>query len=419
MKLIRAAELFRLALVAVLMASTVSAGVAWPLAADDGEANRLFVEAVRDIGEADQRPDERADDQAANYERALRNIERIIAEHPGSDVAVKLIAGEPIGDITQWRVERRAIRARAMACLSRWDAICILREAEAAARHAGVIDDDAWFNQLRALVYAERGLYQAARAAANDIEEGAARAWVLGDVAGKFAAIGARENAVQLLEEAEGALRLAADRIRRGNAYAAVGWAYAKLGDAEAAKMSWREAHSTLDALSDQNHQIYNRYRLAWYKIDAGAVADALPDIEWLSKPLAHHFLEARAHAFAVQLYALADRPSEANEVLADLEAKLSKYELLRLDQWLMIWVAAAYASAGRSADALITADQIDTARDRSLAYSWISAYWNFSQHKDAILSALRKALRSAEAEEQPGPLSELIASVAEQVARR
>ncbi len=73
--------------------------LASPAAADDRtQANRLFVEATKLVAQARETQDLRV--RADSYQSALERLETIIDRHPGSDVAVKMVAGQQIGTIS-------------------------------------------------------------------------------------------------------------------------------------------------------------------------------------------------------------------------------------------------------------------------------------------------------------------------------
>ncbi len=70
-----------------------------PAAADDRtQANRLFVEATKLVAQARETQDVRV--RADSYQNALERLETIIDRYPGSDVAVKMAAGQQIGTIS-------------------------------------------------------------------------------------------------------------------------------------------------------------------------------------------------------------------------------------------------------------------------------------------------------------------------------
>ena len=72
---------------------------AMPASADDtAEANRLFVESVKLLSQADALDAET--DKLPLLEQALSKLNGIIDQHPSSDLAVKLITNQSIGDIS-------------------------------------------------------------------------------------------------------------------------------------------------------------------------------------------------------------------------------------------------------------------------------------------------------------------------------
>ena len=73
--------------------------LASPAAADEQtQANRLFVEATKLVAQARETQDVRM--RADSYQNALERLETIIDRYPGSDVAVKMVAGQQIGTIS-------------------------------------------------------------------------------------------------------------------------------------------------------------------------------------------------------------------------------------------------------------------------------------------------------------------------------
>ena len=83
----------RLLLIAVLCVPSA------PLAADDStQANRLLVEAMKLIQAAGTK--QTATERLPLMESALAKLNEIVENHPSSDLAVKLITGQQIGDIS-------------------------------------------------------------------------------------------------------------------------------------------------------------------------------------------------------------------------------------------------------------------------------------------------------------------------------
>jgi len=74
-----------------------------PTAADDGAANALLIEAVTALQAAP-----RGEDQDARYEAlktAVAALDRIVAEHPTSDLAVQIVTGQTIGNVDPERLK--------------------------------------------------------------------------------------------------------------------------------------------------------------------------------------------------------------------------------------------------------------------------------------------------------------------------
>lgn len=81
--------------------------LAWPAAADDdGEANRLLVEAVKLIEQAV------GAEEITFLRQAVAKLHRIIGDHPSSAVAVKLVTGDRIGFLVLVEVEQRLVEAQ-------------------------------------------------------------------------------------------------------------------------------------------------------------------------------------------------------------------------------------------------------------------------------------------------------------------
>ena len=115
----------RLLLVCVLCLFVV------PVAADDpAQANRLLVEAVRLIQAAE--AEKAATEKLALLETALAKLNEIVEDHPTTDLAVKLITGQEIGNLSLAGVENTiktlrlqanqvTVEARRSSCLETLD----------------------------------------------------------------------------------------------------------------------------------------------------------------------------------------------------------------------------------------------------------------------------------------------------------
>ena len=91
--------LTRLVLICVLCLSVMSVS-----ADDSAQANKLLVEAVKSIQAADMK--QTATEQLPLLEKALAKLKEIVEKHPSSDLAVKLITGQDIGNVSLTNLQR-------------------------------------------------------------------------------------------------------------------------------------------------------------------------------------------------------------------------------------------------------------------------------------------------------------------------
>ncbi len=81
----------------ILMATNAEAdSCANSVASNDGIVNQLFVEAAKLAHEAEKKKDQRQ----ALLKNALNKLDEIIDYHPRTDLAVKLVSGQSIGEIS-------------------------------------------------------------------------------------------------------------------------------------------------------------------------------------------------------------------------------------------------------------------------------------------------------------------------------
>ena len=100
----------RIAATLAVIALLFSAGST--LADDTGEANKLFVEAVKLVKSAE--GEKSFEKTLSLLEEALARLYKIIDDYPSSDLAVKLINGQDTGSISLEDVGEAAERARIM-----------------------------------------------------------------------------------------------------------------------------------------------------------------------------------------------------------------------------------------------------------------------------------------------------------------
>ena len=87
----------------------VCTGVTCAGADDKAAANKIFVETVQLLKQA---AAAQPSDAVGLYEKALRNLDSIVANYPSSDLAVQLISGQAIGQVSRTSIERALDEAR-------------------------------------------------------------------------------------------------------------------------------------------------------------------------------------------------------------------------------------------------------------------------------------------------------------------
>lgn len=145
----------------VVLALAASCCIATASADDNAEANGLFVEAVQLFQRAQTTQDPVS--ALALYDRSLANLDRIVQDYPKSDLAVRIISGQPTGRMSREVIEQAAAETRDEVCWIRPDPQCLL---SIAYRTAWDIDDAVQRGMMTAeiaLVLAEMGDEAAAR----------------------------------------------------------------------------------------------------------------------------------------------------------------------------------------------------------------------------------------------------------------
>lgn len=179
----------------ILASVLFAAVIALPAAADDNaEANRLFVAAVTGWNAA---AAIESDELAALEERAMllqevrSTLARIIADHSGSDLAVRLVIGETIGPLSLPAAETAEVEARdrldEAICTNAPTRDCVLALAMDAA--AGIEDADSRSRTLRAIAaaLAEAELFAQALEVARGIQDATDRSQALREIAAALA----------------------------------------------------------------------------------------------------------------------------------------------------------------------------------------------------------------------------------------
>lgn len=110
----------------MLMLCFLYAGAVYAAADDNAAANKIFVETVQLLNQAATAQPLEA---VGLYEKALRNLDRIVTDYPSSTLAVQLVSGQSIGHISRPGIEKTLTEARKVACAKNLRALCVLTEA--------------------------------------------------------------------------------------------------------------------------------------------------------------------------------------------------------------------------------------------------------------------------------------------------
>ena len=262
-------------------------GLAAPAAADDqAAANRLFVEAATKWNEAA----ELSGNEIATLKRRVAlletvdaNLSAIVADHAGSDLAVRLVIGEQIGAVSIAMARSTLSEARAALereeCWRSPDRACIFGLALETARD---VED----GSFRALMLsgivrdqAEAGLFADAIKTARSIDEAYRRASALAGIAKAQAEAGLIEEA---LETARGIDRA----YRRALALAGIAKAHPQPGLIE-------EALETARGIDDLAYRAIAMADIVPLQPEAGLIEEALDTARNIGK----RFERARALA--------------------------------------------------------------------------------------------------------------------------
>jgi len=106
-------------------------GVTCAATDDNTSANKIFVETVQLL---DQAATAKPSEALGLYEKALQNLDRIVTKYPGSDLAVKIISGQAIGQFSRAGIKKALVETHKVACLGKLSAFCIVADALTTAR---------------------------------------------------------------------------------------------------------------------------------------------------------------------------------------------------------------------------------------------------------------------------------------------
>ena len=228
----------------VLVVAALVFGIAAPArtgADNDAAANRLLVETVGLVEQAEET--ESPGDRAAFYERALENLDEIVAQHPGSDLAVRLATGQEIGNLDRSKIERRWRLDAAEHCLTEANRACVL---DLRLKIDERIEDSSQRAASRAETAASlagKGLFGEALETAATIGLGETRAWALGVIAVIQARDGRPAAAREIIAQAFAALDKGKSRPQiRVFALGRIAEAQVAVGDAGRARETFDQA---------------------------------------------------------------------------------------------------------------------------------------------------------------------------------
>ena len=267
--------MLRLAGIALVVVALVL-GVAAPArtgADDDAAANRLLVEAVGLVEQAE--AIESPGDRAALYERALENLDEIVAQHPGSDLAVRLATGQEIGNLDRSKIEHRWRLDTAEHCLTQASRACVL---DLRARIAETVEDSSQRSSSRAhtaAIQVGKGLFGEALETAT-INEAGSRAWTLGIIAVAQASYEHPAAARETIAQAFAALDKGKSRPQiRVFALGKIAEAQAAVGDTVLARETFAQARSTASFISEVAARTDALIALAWAQFNSDEDASA------------------------------------------------------------------------------------------------------------------------------------------------
>ena len=376
----------------VFLAVVLVIGAAAPVrSGDDAGANRLLVEAVTLVEQA-----EAADapgDRAELYRRALGVLDKIIADHPGSDLAVKLATGQPIGTLERAEVERQWRFSTLDQCVVEWDRLCLL---DLTLEITLGITKEPNRSSIRSMIaqgQAEVGAFTAANKTANSVEDLSFRVWALTSVAKPMAAAGACIEAKELLDEAVALAASFDDSYERAWAYGVAGASQADAGDEAGAHHSIQQALEAFTEVVDPLERVLALISIAEAQAKANNVSESrrllrsaseivpaidsrlgrvevLTSIAWIEAQAGNrvdalrNLVEATREAHSVRPRYFRDKAlslvAHANGISGEYDAAFGLIEDITSPYWLawaLSMVAAAQAKIGDHAAARQTVD--------------------------------------------------------------
>ena len=238
-----------IASVLLFMAALVLDGAGLARADESAEANRLLVETVALVERADAA--ETPGDRAALYERALENLDAIVARYPGSDAAVRLATGQSIGDLSRAAVNRGRTLAHAEQCIADWDRLCLLAVALEMSTAIGDRSNRSWALLQITVAQAEAGASELALETAQAITGAGDRARALAAIANSLMEAGASTQAQEIFLQAITMARGLQTPFTRSETLREIAVRQADAGDQAGARDTLDRAIESADVLED------------------------------------------------------------------------------------------------------------------------------------------------------------------------
>jgi hypothetical protein len=116
----------------------IAVGTSGAHADENAEANKLFVEAAQIVKKA---AAAQLTESIELYEQALQNLDRIVATYPSSTLAVQIVSGQSVGNVSRTAVEQALLKARQAKCSRHLQVLCVLDKALETTRS---IEDGLW-----------------------------------------------------------------------------------------------------------------------------------------------------------------------------------------------------------------------------------------------------------------------------------
>jgi tetratricopeptide (TPR) repeat protein len=298
----------------------VLAGATWAAADDNTAANKVFVETVQLINQATTANPSEA---IGLYEQVLRNLDKIVAEYPSSNLAVQLASGQAIGQVSRASIDKALGKAK---CYQNPTASCVLADALELARDIAA---------------------DSTRAGGSDVARlDPIRLRALAALAGAQAKAGDAQEAGKLLTDTLEATRTIKSDASRG-------WLIAAIVEAQAKAGNIREALDLARSIKEDAWRAEAVRAVVEAQARAGSIKEALD----LARSIKEDAWRGRAVRAIAEAQARAGHMREALETARSIKHEHARTEALSA-------VVTAQTKTGEAPEAgKILAEALDTAR--------------------------------------------------------